>query len=89
MHHFFRCSVAYPTGESAALLDECQVMLAQPQAERSVQHGDAFYEAVIRVVTALDRIGRCCGNANFIANEALGRGRIAHPDLSHSGRTAP
>ena len=36
----------------------------------------------------LERIGRCCGNANFVANETLGYGRVAHPDEERLGTCA-
>jgi len=34
---------------------------------------------------ALESIGRCCGNPNFVANQALGYGHVAHPDDMKKG----
>lgn len=40
-----------------------------------------------RLRTALERIAACHGNANFIANEALGNGRVAYTALRDADET--
>lgn len=39
-----------PPEDRYALRHECEVMLSTPQRQRSVQHGDAFYEAVLALL---------------------------------------
>lgn len=38
------------TEDQEALRHECEVVLSIPQNQRSVQHGDAFYEAVLALL---------------------------------------
>ena len=37
-------------GDHAAVRDECEVALSIPFDQRNITHGDAFYEAVLRLI---------------------------------------
>lgn len=42
-------------GDHAALRDECEVALSIPHDKRAIAHGDAFYEAVLRLVAEAEQ----------------------------------
>ncbi len=44
---------------------------------------NGLLQEIDRLRAALEQIGRCCGNSNFVANRALGYGNVAHPDAAH------